>query len=77
MSMIIRSGDILKIGTDLVDAVSGTLKSQGKVTCRRHGCTDKDLTWVSTFECVKAEKLLRQAVKDERQTITYFESQAI
>ena len=77
MSMIIRSGDILKIGTDLVDAVSGTLKSQGKVTCRRHACVDKTLTWVSTFECVKAEKLLRQAVKDERQTITYFESQAI
>lgn len=71
---ITRSGDILKIGKNFVDAVSGKLQAQGRV---RVGISGKDLTWVSTMNCVDSETLLRKAVKDEGGRVTYFESQGV
>lgn len=69
---ITRSGDILKVGKDFVDAVSGKLHAQGKV---RIG--EKNLTWVSTMNCVESETLIRKAIKDEGKIISYFESQGV
>jgi len=79
---IIRHGDILKIGKDLADAITGTLKAQGKMTVKRTSISSryidpKTLTWVSTADCVVSERVLRHAVKKEGQTITYFESQGV
>lgn len=71
---IIRSGDILKIGKDFVDAVSGKLQAQGRI---RVGVSGKDLTWVSTMNCIDSETLLRKSVKDEGGRVTYFESQGV
>lgn len=80
--MIVRQGDILKIGTDLVDATTGKLKAQGKVTVSRPNIdprhiAPKTLTWVSTADCTVSERILRRSVKNEGQTITYFESQGV
>lgn len=80
--MIVRSGDILKIGTDLVDATTGTLKSQGRITVERENIASryinpKTLTWVSTANCVVSERALRAAVKQEGQRVTFFESQGV
>lgn len=72
--IITRSGDILKIGKDFVDAVSGKLRAQGRV---RVGINRKELTWVSTFNCIESETLLRKALKDEGCQCTYFESQGV
>jgi hypothetical protein len=82
MYTIIRSGDILKIGTDLVDATTGKLAAHGKLTVRRGNidpryCAPKELTWVSTASCAVSERVLRNAVKKEGQIITYFESQGV
>lgn len=68
-------GDILKVGKDFADAVSGKLKSQGKIetSARR----DYAITWVSTLDCIMSERALRRAVKNERREVTYFESQAL
>lgn len=71
---ITRSGDILKIGKNFVDAVSGKLQAQGRI---RVGINGKDLTWVSTINCIDSETLLRKSVKDEGKHITYFESQGV
>lgn len=80
--MIVRSGSILKIGRDLVDATTGTLLAQGKITVKRGNvdvryCAPKELTWVSTANCVVSERVLRQAVKKEGQIVTHFESQGV
>lgn len=79
---IVRSGDILKIGTDLVGATTGKLSAQGRITVQRGNvssryCAPKELTWVSTANCAVSERVLRQAVKKEGQVITYFESQGV
>ncbi len=71
---IIRSGDILKVGKDLVDAVSGRVNAQGRV---KVGVNGKELTWVSTFNCVESEILLRKSIKDEGHQFTYFTSQGV
>ena len=76
MNNITRHGEILKIGDSFVDAVSGTLKSQGTVTVRKHACAEKTLTWVSTYDCVRSERVLRKAVADEGHTVTCLSSQA-
>lgn len=80
MMTIVRSRDILKIGTDLVDATTGTLKAQGKITVERANIASryinaKTLTWVSTADCVVSERVIRRAVKAEGQTVTMFQSQ--
>lgn len=74
MITITRSGDILKIGKDFVDAVSGTLQAQGKIIV---GVGGKELTWVSTVNCALSEKVLRQAVEAEGKRITFFQSQGV
>lgn len=79
---IVRSGDILKVGKDLVDAVTGKLSAQGKITIKRGNidvryCAPKELTWVSTADCVVSERVLRRAVEKEGQIVTYFESQGV
>lgn len=79
---IVRSGDILKVGTDVADAVAGKLSAQGKITVKRGNigvryCAPKELTWVSTADCVVSERVLRRAVEKEGQVITYFYSQGV
>ena len=79
---IIRHGDILKIGTDLVDATTGPLKAQGRITVQRENIASrymnpKTLTWVSTANCQTSERALRAAVKQEGQRVTFFESQGV
>lgn len=71
---IVRSGDILKIGKDVVDAVVGKLQAQGKVGVEGNS---RELTWVSTMDCTRSESILRKAVKDEGKRITYFQSQGV
>ena len=80
--IIVRVGDILKIGKDLVDATTGTLKAHGQVTVQRANISTrylapKTLTWVSTADCVQSERVIRRAVTAEGQTVTLFQSQAV
>jgi hypothetical protein len=71
---ITRSGDILKVGKDFANAVSGQLKAHGQM---KVGIGEKVLTWVSTMNCIESESLLREAVRQEGKCITYFESQGV
>lgn len=80
--MIVRSGDILKVGTDLVDATTGPLKAQGRIMVERENISrryinPKTLTWVSTANCHLSERVLRTAVKAEGQRVTFFESHGV
>ena len=72
---VCMQGDILKVGTDFVDAVSGTLQAQGALrTSARQNVT---IAWVSTLDCVASERAIRRAVQMAGRTVTYFESQGI
>lgn len=73
MSTVCRHGDILKVGNNFVDAVTGRLRAQGKITMRG----GMPLTWVSTLPIAETERILRRSAQLEARTVTYFESQSV
>ena len=72
---VIRSGDILKVGKDLADAVTGQLRSRGEIEVR--STNPKRLTWVSTADCVTSERILRRSVENEGHHVSFFMSQGL
>lgn len=70
---ITKHEKILKIGKDLVDAVSGKLASHGSIEV--NGSVRYD--WVSTLPIGDSERILRRAVTKEHKKVTLFMSQAI
>ena len=69
---ICKQGEILKIGRNFADAVSGKLTCVGDVSVG-----SKSYSWVSTLDCMSSEHVLRLSATKEGKSITYLRSQGV
>ena len=69
---ICKQGEILKIGRDFADAVSGKLTCVGDVSVG-----SKSYSYVSTLDCMSSEHILRLSATKEGKSVTYLRSQAV
>ena len=73
--MIIRKDTGLIVGQDLVDCVTGAMRSHGTVTVK--GSREVTIAWTATVGVVEAERVIRASVKQDYKRVTHFMSQGL